>query len=111
MKIVGGKRACGKTTRLIEQSNKEWRFIVCASEEQARFEAYSYTGKKTGEERVNFDYSGEPGTLLVMAVCMVHDIINENSGDESAYNMLLGATLQTLARQEYKKEELENERD
>lgn len=35
MKIVGGKRACSKTTRLIEQSNKEWRFIVCASEERA----------------------------------------------------------------------------
>ncbi len=35
MKIIGGKRACGKTTWLIEQSAKEWLYIVCASEERA----------------------------------------------------------------------------
>lgn len=80
-----------------------------AAEEQARFKAYCYTDKKTGDERAVFDYSGEVAKLLAMAIGMVHDIINENSGDEAAYNMLLGETLQTLARQEYKKEELENE--
>lgn len=35
MKCIGGARACGKTTALIEQANKEWLYIVCADRHRA----------------------------------------------------------------------------
>ncbi len=35
--IIGGRRACGKTTELIKQSNKEQLYIVCADRNRLNF--------------------------------------------------------------------------
>lgn len=34
-KVIGGKRMCGKTTRLIERANKENLYILCANKNMA----------------------------------------------------------------------------
>ena len=34
--IIGGRRACGKTTELIKKANKEHLYIVCANRERLR---------------------------------------------------------------------------
>lgn len=81
------------------------------AEKQARIEAYSYIDHKTGEIRADVNHSGDIDILLGMSVALLQDIINDACENESAYNMLLGATLRTLARQGYEQEELENERD
>lgn len=36
MEIIGGKRACGKTTQLIKRAHEEQLYILCPNETMAR---------------------------------------------------------------------------
>ncbi|MEX3713366.1 hypothetical protein ABFV99_13260 [Cytobacillus horneckiae] len=37
MKIIGGRRGCGKTTELIKKSHENWTYIICADKNRQRY--------------------------------------------------------------------------